>query len=107
MLMKSFPRLAVLAALFISSLALASTHGHWTGIISDAKCGAKGAGNVACARKCIKAGAAYAFIADHSHATLVVRNPKMIARDLGRHVWVKGTVSGGKIQITQVRTIGQ
>ncbi len=103
--MKFMLRSSLLSMLALANFGWAAVPGHWTGYISDAKCGAKGIGNVACARKCIKAGAAYAFIADHSHAVLVIKNPRRFARDLGRHVRVSGIVHGHSIEITRVRRL--
>jgi hypothetical protein len=78
----------------LAAPARAATHA-WKGYISDSHCNAAGAkpGHVACARACVRKGYAPVFVADGSHAVLAIANPRRVLPDLGRHVWISGTVN--------------
>ncbi len=88
--------------LFVMSLALvlavslasaAGKKGNWTGYISDAKCGAKGAKaeHAGCAEKCIKGGQKAVFVTADG-AVLEVANQDLVTAHAGHHVKVNGSL---------------
>ena len=98
-------RLLVALALVsvFSLLAVAgSTQGTWTGIISDDKCGAKGADNAECAKKCIEAGAKMVFVNDADKSVLAIANPDKLKGHEGHHVEVKGSLDNNTLTVTEV-----
>jgi hypothetical protein len=95
--MKKF---GITLALF-SAAAFAET---WTGTISDANCGAKHADasekSMACAKSCVKRGAAPVFLTGDK--VLKISNPDAVADHVGMKVEVTGSVSGDTVTIDKV-----
>jgi hypothetical protein len=92
----------LLLVLFFSGLVYAANKDTWTGYISDADCGAKGnnADHAACAKKCVKNGAAPVFVAGDKVYT--ISNPKKVAKFIGDKVTITGTLTGDAIAIDKV-----
>lgn len=87
--------LLALGVTFLTALpSFAATHA-WKGYISDSHCQAAGAkpGQVACTQACVHKGFQPVFVADGSHAVLAIADPAKVMPDLGRHVWVSGSVN--------------
>ena len=95
--MKKF---GITLALF-SAAAFAET---WTGTISDANCGAKHADasekSMACAKSCVKRGAAPVFLTGDK--VLKISNPDAVADHVGMKVEVTGSVSGDTVTVDKV-----
>lgn len=95
--MKKF---AITLALF-SAAAFADT---WSGTISDANCGAKHADasekSMACAKSCVKRGAAPVFITGDK--VLKIGNPDAVADHVGQKVEVTGDLSGDTVTIAKI-----
>ena len=99
-------RLAAVVAgsLFVGALALAAESGSWTGYITDAKCGVKGAheGAEECAAKCVKEGAKLVFVNDADKKVYVIDAQDKVAGHAGHHVTVKGSVDGDTLKLESV-----
>lgn len=92
----------LLLAMVFSGLVYAADKGTWTGYISDSDCGAKGnsADHAACAKKCVKNGAAPVFVVGDKVYT--ISNPKKVAKFIGDKVTITGTLTGEAINIEKV-----
>jgi hypothetical protein len=93
-------KLGITLALF-SAAAFADT---WTGTISDANCAAKHADasekSMACAKSCVKRGAAPVFVTGDK--VLKISNPDAVADHVGMKVEVTGSVSGDTVTVEKV-----
>jgi hypothetical protein len=94
---------AILAAMLFAALSMAAS---WTGWISDAKCGAKGANaaHAGCARGCIKSGVA-PVLATEDGKVFKFSNPDTVKEHAGEKVEVTGTETNGTIMVESVKTI--
>lgn len=97
--------LFVLGLVLVLSVALSSAEvkkGSWTGYISDAKCGAKGAkaAHAGCAKKCIDGGQAAVFVSDEGGAVLEVTNQDKVKEHAGHHVKVDGSLDADAKKLT-------
>src|ERR1700710_757012 len=92
----------LLLTLFIAGIVYAADKGTYTGYISDADCGTKGnsADHAACAKKCVKNGAAPVFVVGDKVYT--ISNPKKVAKFIGDKVNITGTVTGDAIDIEKI-----
>ena len=101
--------LLVLGLVLVLSLVMASAaeKGSWTGYISDAKCGAKGAkaAHAGCAKKCIEGGQAAVFVSDDGGAVLEVTNQDKVKEHAGHHVKVDGTLDEKKLTVSKVTMV--
>ena len=79
-------RYLVMLSLLFTTIAYAMDKGTWTGYISDANCGVKEdqAGHAACAKKCVKGGAAPVFV-------------------VGDKVTITGTITDNTISIAKIK----
>jgi hypothetical protein len=95
-------KLLFLLALLVSGLVYAADKGTWTGYISDADCGTKGnnADHAACAKKCVKGGAAPVLVVGDK--VYAISNPKKVAKFIGDKVTITGTLTGESIAIDKV-----
>jgi hypothetical protein len=95
--MKKF---GITLALF-SATAFADT---WSGTISDANCAAKHADasekSMACAKSCVKRGAAPVFVTGDK--VLKIGNPDAVMAHVGQKVEVTGSVSGDTVTVDKV-----
>lgn len=74
----------------------------WTGYISDSDCGAKGnnADHAACAKKCVKGGAAPVLVVGDK--VYSISNPKKATKFIGDKVTITGTLTGDAIAIDKI-----
>ena len=88
--------------LLFSVVLYAADKGTWTGYISDADCGAKEnqAEHAACAKKCVKGGAAPVFVVGDK--VYKISNPKKVANFIGDKVQITGTITEDTIAIEKV-----
>ncbi len=95
-------KIFILLALLVSGIVYAAEKGTWTGYISDADCGTKGnnADHAACAKKCVKSGAAPVLVVGDKVYT--ISNPKKVANSVGDKVTITGTLTGESIAIDKV-----
>lgn len=95
--MKKF---AITLSLF-SAAAFADT---WSGTISDANCGAKHADasekSMACAKSCVKRGAAPVFITGDK--VLKIGNPDAVKEHVGQKVEVTGELKGDTVTVDKI-----
>ena len=77
------------------------------GWVSDSKCGVKGAmaGQEACTKKCIAAGASMVVVTDGDQKILTVDNPDALKGHEGHHVAVKGEVNGDSIHVESAKML--
>ena len=89
-------------AVLFSLVLYAADKGTWTGYISDADCGVKAdqAGHAACAKKCVKGGAAPVFVVGDK--VYAISNPKKVAKYIGDKVQITGTMTGDAIEIEKI-----
>jgi hypothetical protein len=103
--------LFTLAALAVISLvATTSFAGDATtvnGWVADSKCGAGGAkaGQEACTKKCLEAGASMVVVTDSDKKVLTVDNPDALKGHEGHHVAVTGHVTGDKIHVESTKML--
>ena len=92
----------LLLVLFIAGIVYAADKGTWTGYISDADCGAKGnsVDHAACAKKCVKGGAAPVFVVGDK--VYAISNPKKVEKFIGDKVNITGTITGDAISIEKI-----
>jgi hypothetical protein len=90
----------LLFVLFFSFAVYAAEKGTWTGYISDAHCGAKGAGHEECAKKCVKDGYAPVFVVGDKVYTIT--DPKKVSKFIGEKVTITGTITDDKVDIEKV-----
>jgi len=96
-------RYLVMLSLLFTTIAYAMDNGTWTGYISDADCGVKEdqAGHAACAKKCVKGGAAPVFVVGDKVYT--ISNPKKVAKFIGDKVTITGTITDNTISIAKIK----
>ena len=94
--------LVMLSMLFVT-IAFATDKGTWTGYISDAHCGVKEdmSTHAACAKKCVKDGAAPVFVVGDKVYT--ISNPKKVAKFIGDKVTITGNITDNSISIAKIR----
>lgn len=75
-----------------------------TGWVSDAMCGAKGAGaaHKDCAQKCAKGGEALVFVDDKDHKVMKIANQDSVKDHIGDHVTIEASEKDGALQIDKV-----
>ena len=95
--------LLIAVVMVLSLLALPVLAQEWTGYISDAKCGLKGASDdhAKCAEKCVKAGAAAVFIADGK--VYKIADPAKVQDHVGHKVTITGKMDGDTISVEDVK----
>lgn len=104
--------LFAVAILFVSTLALAgqeAKEGSWHGVVTDTKCGAKGAGanHAACAKKCVdEKGAKYALYDSATKKVYVLDPQSDAAEHAGHTVTVKGKLEGDTIHVDSISMPG-
>ena len=77
------------------------------GYVTDSKCGAKGAaaGQEACTKKCLAAGAKMVVVTDTDQKVLTVDNPDALKGHEGHHVAVTGHVTKDSIHVMEVKML--
>lgn len=93
----------ILAGMLFATLSLAAS---WTGWISDAKCGAKGANaeHAGCAKGCIKSGVA-PVLATEDGKVFKFSNPDAVKKYAGEKVELTGAETDGTITVESVKTL--
>ncbi len=101
--------LVVIAILAVTAVAAASSHmetGTWTGVVTDSKCGEKGANadHASCAIKCTKGTAHWALWDPQAKQLYELVNAKDAEKMAGKDVTVKGTPTKAdkKIDVTSI-----
>ena len=92
----------IMLALVFSVALYANDKGTWTGYISDSHCGAKEnlADHAACAKKCVKGGAAPVFVVGDKVYT--ISNPKKVSKYIGEKVQITGNITDDAINIEKI-----
>lgn len=108
---KTTTLLLVLLALTALAPALAAeaTKGTWTGWITDASCGAKGA-NAAhkdCALRCAGRGEKLVFFNNADKKLYSLDNQDLAKTNIGQEVKVTGEVDGAAIKVATIEAAGQ
>jgi hypothetical protein len=91
--------------LFTLTLATTAVYGEtWTGVISDANCGAKHAdaseASMKCVNHCLKGGAAPVFVADGK--VIKIANPDSVKAVYGQKVSLTGKLDGDSVTVDSV-----
>lgn len=90
------------SALFTGGLMAAS----WTGFVSDSMCGAKhtgaGAGDAACAQKCIKGGSDPVFVSNGKVLKFDAASMDQAKAHAGEKVKVTGKLKGDTVTIASI-----
>jgi hypothetical protein len=91
--------------LMIVSVSAAGDKTTVNGWVADSKCGVKGAmaGQEACTKKCLAAGAKMVVVTDGDQKVLTVDNPDALTGHEGHHVAVTGEVSGDSIHVESAK----
>jgi SpoU rRNA methylase family enzyme len=91
----------IVAATMLFAVAAWASDSSMSGWIVDSKCGAHAAhaGNEACTKKCLEAGAKPVFVSDNKKEVLNLNNPDAVKGHEGHHVKVTGTVSDGVLHV--------
>jgi hypothetical protein len=98
----------VVCCLVLSLAAFASPKSTtMTGWVSDAMCGAKGAGasHKDCAQKCAKMGEALVFVDDKDHKVMKIANQDAVKDHAGEHVSIMAGEKDGALQIEKVTPV--
>jgi hypothetical protein len=98
-------RIVILVLVLLSFVGV-SMAASWTGWISDAKCGTKGANasHAGCAKTCIKAGEKPVLVTD-SGQLFKIANPESVRQYAGERVIVTGHENAGTVSVQQVKLI--
>jgi hypothetical protein len=94
-----------IALLFLLLFAATALHADtWTGWITDASCGAKGAKaeHKSCALRCAERGEALAFYNSADQKLYKIDDQKAAKEHVGHEVKVEGTVDGDSIKVTSI-----
>lgn len=97
--------LAVVSLLATAALAGSAKQGSWTGMVSDDKCGARGADNAECTKKCLEKGAKMVFVNDADKSVVTVANPDTLKDHIGHHIKVNGTLENNTLTVTEVSMV--
>jgi len=100
------------AALVVAILPLAAgagEGGEWTGWITDANCGAKGANaeHKACALRCHERGEAFVFYNNADEKLYQLSDQEMAAEHLGHEVTVHGELEDDTITVASMEMSGE
>jgi hypothetical protein len=76
--------------------------GKMTGIVSDEKCGAQGAGMPDCVKKCESEGKKLVFVTDTDHSVLNVSNQEVLKGHEGEHVTITARTVNGSLKVSKV-----
>jgi hypothetical protein len=111
--MKRFFAAIALAAASTFALAAADP-GNWKGVVTDSKCGEKGAsagvGHAACATKCVKEkGASWALWDPAAKKLYILEHATDAEKLAGQEVTVSGTLESGgdKIDVSAMSAAGK
>lgn len=102
---KGIAGLLSLALLLSLGVSLYAAEGKWSGWITDAKCGAKGANaeHKACALKCAQAGQKLVLYNKEDQKLYPLDNQAMAKEHLGHEVTVTGTADDdGNIKVSNI-----
>jgi len=78
----------------------------WSGWVSDAHCGAKGANasHLGCAKTCIAKGEKPVLVTDSDQKVLAIDNPAALAGQEGHHVQISGNMTdNGALHVASVK----
>jgi hypothetical protein len=77
------------------------------GWVADSKCGVKGAmaGQEACTKKCLAAGASMVVVTDGDQKILTVDNPDALKGHEGHHIAATGEVTGDSIHVESAKML--
>lgn len=100
--MKHIVRFAAMSLFLFASAALYAES--WTGWITDASCGAKGAKaeHKSCALKCVERGDTLAFYNSADQKLYKLDDQATAKEHLGHEVKVEGTLDGDTIKVTSI-----
>src|SRR4051794_3204650 len=101
--LNSMKKFLIMLALGFSVALYANDKGTWTGYISDSHCGAKEgnlADHAACAKKCVKGGAAPVFVVGDKVYT--ISNPKKVSKFIGEKVQITGNITDDAVTIEKI-----
>ena len=92
---------------FMVTIASAGSPNTVNGWVSDSQCGVKGAtaGQEACTKKCLAAGAKMVIVTDSDQKVLMVDNPDALKGHEGHHVAVTGEVKGDSIHVESAKML--
>ncbi len=95
------------AMLLLAMTAWAADDSAMSGWIVDSKCGVEAAhaGNEACTKKCLQAGAKPVFVTDDKKEVLNLDNPDAVKGHEGQHVQITGTVTEGSLHVDSVKML--
>ncbi|MEA2604421.1 MAG: hypothetical protein QOF89_5413 [Acidobacteriota bacterium] len=94
----------LLSLLAMATLASAGTKGSWTGWITDAKCGAKGAKaeHKECSLKCVAKGEKLVFYNSADQKLYSIDKQDLAKDNLGQEVKVTGEADGTSIKVETI-----
>jgi hypothetical protein len=94
----------LLSLLAMAALASAGTKGSWTGWITDASCGAKGAKaeHKACSLKCVAKGEKLVFYNSADKKLYSIDKQDLAKDNLGQEVTVTGEADGAAIKVESI-----
>lgn len=96
-------KVLVAAAFVLSFSAVSAFAEEWTGVIGDAKCGAKHGTdmNAKCVESCVKGGAAPVFIVGDK--VYKIADPSKVMEHLGHKVTITGTMAEDTVTVEQIK----
>jgi hypothetical protein len=101
---KAFALTLLLLGLLASAAIAADSKaaGKMTGIVSDEKCGAQGAGMPDCVKQCESEGKKLVFVTDTDHSVLSVTNQDILKGHEGQHVTITAKNVNGSLTVSKV-----
>jgi hypothetical protein len=102
--MKKKTSVLLLSLLTMAALASAGTKGSWTGWITDAHCGAKGAKaeHKECSLKCVSKGEKLVFYNSADQKIYSIDKQDLAKDNLGQEVTVTGEANGTDIKVESI-----
>ena len=102
--MKKKTTVLLLSLLAMAALASAGTKGSWTGWITDAHCGAKGAKaeHKECSLKCLAKGEKLVFYNNADQKIYSIDKQDLAKDNLGQEVTVTGEADGTDIKVESI-----
>lgn len=102
--MKKKTTVLILSLLAMAALASAGTKGSWTGWITDAHCGAKGASaeHKECSLKCIAKGEKLVFYNSADKKLYSIDKQDLAKDNLGQEVTITGEADGTDIKVESI-----
>jgi len=97
--------LSISALIALLAIGVLAKNQHWTGYVSDAKCGTKL--DAACTKKCLEAGEKMVFVNDGDKSVVPVANPEKLKDHVGQHLLIEGRINNNMLTVSNVKIMNE